>query len=138
MVTCVLHHAVITYPFSVRNKVINLETQRARARIISVVPTLRTAPTPGGCEPIFGGLSIFGESFFNPSGEKRPYAHGWAFDTSGPFTATYLARGGGDGTGPVGHSDPIEDILAKPNEIVVRIALAAPNASSPLTQFIAQ
>jgi len=132
-VNCVLQ------PFSQRDGVITPETQRARVRILSTEPALVSSHMPPDRDPVFGGLSIAADSIFNSSGTVETMGkYGWGFQTSGPLTATYLVRGADARTCAVEFSDPTENIISKLNEIMFRVALAAPNASSPRTEFDAQ
>ncbi|KAK7917373.1 hypothetical protein PG985_010981 [Apiospora marii] len=65
--------------------------------------------------------------------------YGWGFRTRGPLTAVYLARGGDARTCAVAFRDPTDNVLAKLHEIMFRVALAAPNASSPrAAEFVAR
>lgn len=138
-VHCVIQHAVVAYPFVLRDGVITPETQTSRVRVISTEPTLSTSGvTPEDSEPIFGGLSIAAGSIFNSAGILQTMGkYGWGFNTSGPLTAGYLARFD-DRTCSVAFNNPTETILSRLNEIVLRVALAAPNASSPAAEFVAE
>ncbi|KAK6224171.1 hypothetical protein LQW54_000320 [Pestalotiopsis sp. IQ-011] len=156
-VTCVLQHAVIAYPFTLRDGVITTETQRARINILSAEPVV-PSPSYADGEPIFGGLSVAADSIFDSSGAVVSTStpawelhsgsvlpttiREWEFRTSGPLTAAYLA-GAGDVQSfarncAVAFNDPTEDILSKLNEIVLRIALTASNSSTQTTEFTAQ
>ncbi|KAH9871762.1 hypothetical protein J1614_006018 [Plenodomus biglobosus] len=138
-VTCVLQHAVIAYPFTQSDGIITPETQASRVRILSTEPALRSGQTSPDSEPIFGGLSIAADSIFNSSGTVQTMGkYGWAFRTSGPLTAPYLAHGGDVRTCAVTFNDPTENIITKLTEIMFRVALAAPNSSRPRTEFAAQ
>ncbi|KAI0149206.1 hypothetical protein BJ166DRAFT_601950 [Pestalotiopsis sp. NC0098] len=138
MVNCVLQHAVIAYPFTLRDGIITPETRRDRIKILSAEPVVPSLVTRDR-DPIFGGLSIAADSIFNSSGavvsSSAPVVtitsplgqvvsttyRDWEFRTSGPLTAAYLA-GTGDvasfaRTCAVAFNDPTEDILSKLNEI---------------------
>lgn len=138
-VNCVLQHAVVAYPFSQRDGVITPETQSSRIRILSTEPALVSSDMPPDRDPIFGGLSIAADSMFNSSGTVQTMGkYGSGFRTSGPLTAPYLVRGADARTCAVAFRDPTENIMSKLNEIMFRVALAAPNVSSPRTEFDAQ
>ncbi|KAK8037233.1 hypothetical protein PG991_000579 [Apiospora marii] len=71
-VTCVLHHAVVAYPFSQREDgVIIPETQPARLRVLSTEPTTPSGHQPPNREPVFGGLSIAADSILNSTIVRR-------------------------------------------------------------------
>ncbi|KAK7943385.1 uncharacterized protein PG986_012498 [Apiospora aurea] len=140
-VTCVLQHAIVAYPFAQKDGVIVPETQPARIRVLSTEPALVSGHQPSAPdhEPIFGGLSIAADSILNSTGTVHTMGkYGWGFRTSGPLTATYLVRGGDKQTCAVAFDDPTDHVLAKLHEIMFRVAVAAPNASSPRAEFVAQ
>jgi hypothetical protein len=138
-VNCVLQHAVIAYPFSQKDGIITPETQRSHIRYLSTEPAISSGRTPPDREPIFGGLSIAADAIFNSSGSVQTMGkYGWSFRTSGPLTATYLTRGSSNRTCAVAFDDPTENIITKLNEIMFRVALAVPDASSPRAEFTAQ
>lgn len=138
-VNCVLQHAVTAYPFSQRDGVITPETQRSRIRVLSTESAIVSSLVRPDRDPIFGGLSIAADNIFSSSATVQTNGkYGWEYLTTGPLTPTYLVRGSDTRTCAVAFSDPTENIISKLNEIMFRVALAAPNASSPRTEFDAQ
>ncbi|KAK8024374.1 hypothetical protein PG993_012440 [Apiospora rasikravindrae] len=134
-VHCVPQHAIVAYPFTQKDGTISPDTHPARTHVISTEPAYKP-----GAEPVFGGLSLAADSIFTSTAKLVPDggAYGWDLQTTGPLTAANLKPGGDRWTCALEFEDPTEDIISKLNEIVLRIALAFPDASGPRTELDAQ
>ncbi|KAK7973121.1 hypothetical protein PG988_007255 [Apiospora saccharicola] len=131
-VECSVEHAVVEYPFSQKDGADVPETRRDRVRVLSAeVPAMED----NLMVPLFNGLVIAAEQLFVTSAEFAQAGFGWYYNTKGPLASTYTTRYNTTADCSVAYRDPTEDILGKLKELMFRLAVAMPNASSPRTEF---
>ena len=135
-IDCDLRHATVSYSFVQRDGVIPSETLKVPVRILQTEDELPSGMT---IDVIFQGLDMVTSStLVSFTVLHSSYRHGWEFRFDGLLAGKYLRRDGDNGNCSATPRDPTEEVLSMLHEAMFRIAVAAPNATSPRAELIGQ